>query len=378
MDHETDVFDELFAASRQLFSSRFSRSCEYLLIDWERQVKLLQKAGLPVDLIQIVSKSLPEIVEFVLTPSAPPDLRTKCLSLLLSEKIDTQLTVKMLNQTVADVTYLPVKVVADVVQLLSTSSETDLRKETRIKLVTAVINNRWYEITPKHALFFMFELDELFDMRSVSQQFRQKSKHENSSCSLEEAEPFEHDKDSSGVGEIEVPLKSTNQTVPNEHIPVLSINLETRIINLASDLKAKDLARIIILCGKWRNRNETLLNAVIHCLCQACLSDFSFVQLNNLLFSISVLNIHNDDLLRKIISHLIQTTPTTPFLACSTLQSLSYLRWHDEDLISKYLHYLADHVTELRAKDAHNLLMSLANLYAVPRNEAEKDFILSK
>ncbi|BFZ22481.1 hypothetical protein BsWGS_25520 [Bradybaena similaris] len=369
------------SAHAQVTSSKtFQRTWQYLLTDWSRQVKQLQNDKLPVNLDNIVSKKLSTMVDLVLMPLTPPEWRHACLVLLLSQETDLELTCKLLNHTVVDAPHLPLKVIVDIIQTLTISYQTPLRVDIRKKLLTAVINERYYEITAKHIVMLMYQMDELFDMKHICKKQHQKDGHRKPTVQtlekIKNMDPGKHDStvignDWSANDHMQPKALGGSDDVPY----IMSLNLEHRATNVVSDFKTKDLARIMMLLAKWRNRNETLINAVVHRLSQADFSDFHFVQLSNLLFSFSVLNIYNHQLLRQIVLHLAQATPTSPSLVCTVLASLSHLRWNDEALVSGCLSFLADHMSELTGKDARSVLMSLANLYIVPKTEAQNNLV---
>lgn len=372
--------NEVSAHAQVSNSNTFRRTWQYLLTDWSRQVKQLQNDKLPVNLDNIVSKKLSTMVDLVLMPLTPPEWRHACLVLLLSQETDQELMCKLLKHTVVDAAHLPLKVIVDIIQTLTISYQTSLRVDIRKKLLTTVINERYYEITAKHIVMLMYQMDELFDMKNICKKQVHKDGHRKSMVQtldkIKNMDPGKHDStlignDWSANDHMEPIALHGSDDVPY----IMSVNIEHRATNVVSDFKTKDLARIMMLLAKWRNRNETLINAVVHRLCQADFSDFHFVQLNNLLFSFSVLNIYNHQLLRQIVLHLARATPTTPSLVCTVLASLSHLRWNDEALVSGCLSFLADHMSELTGKDARSVLMSLANLYIVPKTEAETNLV---
>ncbi|CAG5115711.1 unnamed protein product, partial [Candidula unifasciata] len=363
------------AAGQVVYSKTLKRTWHYLLTDWSRQVKQLQKDQLPVNLDNIVSKKLSTMVDLVLRPVAPPEWRHACLVVLLSQETDQELTSRVLNHTVGDALCLPLKVIIDIIQTLTTSFQTPLRVDARKQLVTTTINHRYCEIPAKYIVLFMYQMDELFNMKLICKQQFHKEKLRNPIVQGHEyISGGKHDKTLVGTNspandDLGAKVLGGDNDVP--HI----LNIEHRATSIVDDFKTKDLARMMILLAKWRNRNQTLINAVVHGLSQADFSDFHVVQLSNLLLSFSMLNIYSNPVLRNIVLHLTRETPTAPSQICTVLSSLSHLRWNDEALVSKYLCFLADDICKLTVTDAQSLLTSLANLYIVPTTDAETSLI---
>ncbi|XP_055860398.1 FAST kinase domain-containing protein 4-like [Biomphalaria glabrata] len=353
---EDTIFSEILSNVEKTYAKNTIRDCEHRLLHWGRILAEKKNAKEEIKLETIVSDSIHSVVELVLTPSAPAYMRHKLLALLLSEKTDLMITQKMLRQTAQDVLILPVNVVADIVQELTLCPETALRKQIRIELVQAIVNKRWYDIPAKYVVFFMYQLDSLFDMKDITHKLSSRV-HENKSISSEDS--------SHSVAE------HISQVIDAETLPVVSVNLETRILNLVDELKSKDLSKVIILLSRWKNRNLMVLNAVFHRLFMADLSDFSVVQLNNLLYSCSVLNYRNERFLDKLTSQMSLVPLDSVSLAATVLTSLSHLRWRNDSLMSACKKSLYDDWKLLSAKDAKNSLLSLANLAEMPSNDKE-------
>ena len=77
--------------------------------------------------------------------------------------------------------------------------------------------------------------------------------------------------------------KEGEEPMEGTHAPLASVNMESRAITLANELKVKDLARVVSLLARWNSRNEPLLNACLHRLSLADLSSFTPSQLSSLL-----------------------------------------------------------------------------------------------
>ena len=58
--------------------------------------------------------------------------------------------------------------------------------------------------------------------------------------------------------------KEGEEPMEGTHAPLASVNMESRAITLANELKVKDLARVVSLLARWNSRNEPLLNACLH------------------------------------------------------------------------------------------------------------------
>ncbi|XP_012943171.1 FAST kinase domain-containing protein 4 [Aplysia californica] len=369
-DSEPNVFDELFPSVN--LSPRFVKDAEYRLYEWGRQVKEEQNRSQVVDLSAIVSQNFSSVVDFSLSVASPPHFRHRCLLILLSQPDDLEATERLLSQTVREAVTLPLKVVADVVLALSSAASTPLRDKARRDLVQAVVNKRWYEVGPRHAVFFMYQLDDLFDMRRVSSQLRLRHKTTAFPNTRNKAQGQSAPPDAKSAEEsAEEGQASAAAGGEEEAIPILSMNLEARAITLADQLKVKDLSRVVVLMGKWRSRNEPLLNAVLHRLTQADLSEFSFAQLSNLLFACSVLRLHNSAFLSKLSAQLCECPAPSAAAACSVVTSLSHLRWRDLQLIGQILNDMADKLDHMTAREAINLVVSLGNLYPAPLSDSQ-------
>ena len=163
----TDNFEEIITASKRIFSPSFGRDCQYRLILWQKRLREAEKEGKEVDLEKILTDSFPEVVEFSLTPLALPEVRLSVLKILLSQQLDNRHLKRILQSTTENVMQLPIGIVAEIVRLISIAPPTELRVESRRALVSAVINRRWYEVGAKHLVFFMFQMDELYDVSPV-------------------------------------------------------------------------------------------------------------------------------------------------------------------------------------------------------------------
>ncbi|XP_059169986.1 uncharacterized protein LOC131951654 [Physella acuta] len=366
---DTEDFSVILKAVKDTVARNFIPQCQKLLSDWSKAVKEQKVKGQAVNLNEIVSKDVSLVTEYALTPSAPSFLRNQLLSVLLSQDTDSSQAELVLNNTLSNAMVLPVGVVADIVLTLSTSAATPLRKEVREKLLTSIVNKRWYEIPAKHAVFFLYQLDEVFDMKRLSQEFQARNRVKK----FNDKDAF--DRLSTEIGQDQEADQHDQSLYTPDSLPVLSINLESRVLELADEMKVKDLARVLTVLAKWRNRNETLLNAVIHRLSLADITDFNFIQASNLLFSCSVLNIRTSNFLLKLTDHISQLDILSPSLASSVLVSLSHLHWKDDKLLSKCQQYLANNIEALSVAEAANTLMSLAHLSAVPSSEEENSFI---
>lgn len=366
---DTDDFSLVLKAVKDTAARNFIPQCQKLLSDWSKAIKEQKVKGQPINLNAIVSQDVSLVTEYALTPSAPASLRSQLLSVLLSQETDSNEAELVLNNTLSNAMVLPVGIVADIVLTLSTSAATPLRKEVREKLLTSIVNKRWYEIPAKHAVFFLYQLDGVFDMKRFSQEFQVR----NRTKKFNDKDAF--DRLSTETGQGPVADQHDKSLYTTDSLPVLSINLESRVLELADELKVKDLARVLTVLAKWRNRNETLLNAVIHRLSLADITDFNFIQASNLLFSCSVLNIRNSNFLLKLTDYISQLDIVSPPLACSVLVSLSHLHWKDDKLLFKCQNYLANNIDVLSAAEAVNILMSLAHLSAMPSSYEENSFI---
>ncbi|KAH9490156.1 hypothetical protein Btru_051210 [Bulinus truncatus] len=360
------IFSDIFRTIEKTYTKNYVKDCEWRLYNWGKTIAEKKNAKEEINLDKIVFDSINSVVELVLTPSVPPYMRHKCLALLLNDKNDRKSTEKILKQTAGDVIMLPVSVVADIIHELTVCAETPLRKETRTELVKAVVNKRWYEIPARYLLFFMYQLDSLFDMRDITQKFNIRT-HESKHLAKEGLS-----------GQLTAAGSSDNDqrfTQVDKDLPDGSINLETRVLNLVDELKGKDLAKVLILMGRWKNRNPVVLSAVIHRLNMADLSDFSFVQLNNMLFACSLLNYRNENFLGKLTSQLSLLAPESGNVASTVMTSLSHLRWRNDDLISTCKKAVFDDLNILSPKDAKNTLLSFANLTYLPADEKELNFV---
>ena len=162
-----DNFEEIISASRRTFSSSFGRDCHYRLIQWQKKLQQAEKEGQKIDLEDILTDTFPDVVEFSLTPLALPEVRLSVLKILLTQQSDNEHSRRVLQSTTQDALQLPIGIVAEIVRLLSLASPTDLRLECQCALVSTVVNRRWYEVGANHLVFFMFQMDKLFDVSTV-------------------------------------------------------------------------------------------------------------------------------------------------------------------------------------------------------------------
>ncbi|CAL1533930.1 unnamed protein product [Lymnaea stagnalis] len=366
---EDQDFSEVLARVEKSYSKSVIKDYEFTLNNLEKLVADLENKGKAVELNELFSDDLESIVNVVLTPSAPPYMRQKCAALFLSQSSDLPLTEKLLMQTVSDAMTVPVNVLVSIIQALTASAETPLRRNVRKELVTVVVNKRWYEIPPKHIVFFLYQLDGLFEMKSITQELHM-SGHAKNQCQDDTAR---HDAGTNKA--IPDVVQSIRKNSSDESMPIMSANLEARLLQIMDEIKAKDLTRVVILLAKWRNRNPSILTAVVHRLSHVDFSDFNFIQLSNLLFASSLLSLQNNKFISELTLHLSQLVPPSPSLACSVLNSLSHLRWRDLDLISSCQRNLIGNLGGLSPKEATNLLMSLANLSVLPSSHQESQFI---
>lgn len=356
-------FSEVLANVDKSFSMNAIKDYGLVLNDLWKSVMTLQHEGKAVKLNQIYSDNLGPIVDVVLMPSAPPYMRQKCATILLSESADLPQTEKLLLGTVCDAMTIPMNVLISIIQSLTTSAETQLRRQVRKELVTAVVNKRWFEVPPKHVIFFLYQLDDLFDMKIISQELQVRRSESNQL------------KDNSANKASADVVKSVKKKAKDANMPIMSENLEARLLQVMDEIKAKDLTRVVILLAKWRNRNPSILTAVIHRLSHVDFGDFNFIQLSNLLFASSTLSLQNGKFIGELALHLSQLVPPSPSLASSVLNSLSHLRFRDPDLISTCQKTLAGNLSSLSPKEASNLLMSLANLSVLPSSPQDSQFI---
>lgn len=410
-ESRSDRFDEIFKTSRRIFSPSFARDCQYRIISWQKRLRQVEKEGKAVHLDEILTDSFPEVVEFSLTPLAFPEVRLSLLKILLSQASDDVHLERILLGTARDVLQLPLGIVAEVVRLLSLAPPTDMRLESRRALVTAVVNERWYEVGAKHLVFFMFQIDELYDIKTMTHQLRQKAKEKESGqkaksvqktseteVSAVDNEEFKAEclnsmESRKGEGietestEQQATGKGEDKTSSDAFDPIAGINLESRAISLINEFKVKDLARVVSLLSRWNSRNEPLLNACLHRLSLADMSYFTANQLANLLQAMAALNLHHPTLLdnttRQLMSSLSNSTPS-PSQVCAILQSLSTLRWTGAaeggtdasvNLTESCLSLLKGHQKKLAVKEAATTLTALANLSAAPLNESEKALV---
>ncbi|GFN93383.1 protein tbrg4 [Plakobranchus ocellatus] len=404
---QADNFEELLSASRRIFSPSFRRDCEFRLISWQKKIKDAEKQGKPFDLKDIVSDSLSDVVEFSLTPLALPELRLAVLKILLTQVSDDSHTHRVLQSTASDVMQVPLGIVAEVVRLLAIGPQTELRVETRRSLVMAVINRRWYEVEAKHLVFFMFQMDELFDVKTTSKHLRQKSRLEeqksnqdtkkgrkNTERDIKSKSEETVDNDQQNVAtEIKERIDHATLTNANKEdarsvSTLANVNIESRAISLANELKVKDLARVVSLLSRWNSRNEPLLNVCMHRLSLDDLSTFTVPQLCNLLQAMATLSLHHRVLLENATSQLtlrLAGSALLPAQLCAILNALSLLRWtgersksrgRSEDLVSTCVYSIGRRLDQLTVKEAASVLTSLANLSAVPSDESERKVIL--
>jgi len=335
---------------------------ESYLKKWIHRIGFLKNLGKEFKMTLSVQKTLDNVVEYSLQPTSSPELRYKCLIVLLTRDDDVPSTEMVLKQTVSEVMSLPIKVVSDIINILSEAKKTPLRESVRKDLVLYVVNHRCYELGPKNVVFYMYQLDNLFDMKSVCLENRklQKSgtKTSHKSKSLHS----------------EMPDQPASSKLDSPSIPTQ--NLDARTIAVANEIKVKDLSRVILLLGKWLNRNEPLLNAVLHRLSQDDLTDFTYIQLYNVLFACSVLRLHNKDFFEQVFARLATLHPPSTASACGVLSSMSFLRYRDVDVILAILDYLKDKTDSLSMRQATNVLTSLSNLYPVPFEEHHAQVVL--
>ncbi|GFS03662.1 protein TBRG4, partial [Elysia marginata] len=412
----SDSFDELISSSRRIFSPSFARDCQYRLIMWHKRLKKAEENGEPVDLEKILTDSFPDVVEFSLTPLSLPDLRLSLLKLLLSQESDNTHTQRILLSTTQDAIELPIGIVAEIVRLLSLAPPTALRMESRCSLVCTVINRRWYEVGAKHLVFFMFQMDEFYDIKTISKQWRQKSKSKERETAKDKKTARKSAKTEAGATKVNESVKESvaenfhsNETIkaevtesertpenkretditPECSIPIASVNIESRAITLANELKVKDLARVVSLLSRWKSRNEPLLNACLHRLSLADMSLFTVSQLVSLLQSMAALNLHQPTLLDNTTQQLhakLIGSALSPAQVCLILKALSLLRWTgvreseggespSNDLVKSCLSYLKGCQEKLTVKEAAVVLTSLASLAVTPSNQSERAFV---
>ncbi|RUS71951.1 hypothetical protein EGW08_020294 [Elysia chlorotica] len=415
----TESFEEIISASRRIFSPSFGRDCQYRLVLWQKKLREAEKEGKQVDLDKVLSDSFSDVVEFSLTPLALPEVRLSVLKILLTQESDNRYSKQVLQSTTEDVMQLPMGIVAEIVRLISLAPPTKLRVESRRALVSAIVNRRWYEVGAKHLVFFMFQMDELYDVKTISKQLRLKSKAKeqisapeskrngksnsdsktkalNPESIVEEtvANAFNDNgktKEETGSAEEQGRQGKEEEGTANTHASIASLNMESRAITLANELKVKDLARVVSLLSRWNSRNEPLLNACLHRLSLADLSLFSAVQLSNLLQAMASLSLHHSALLEnsthQLASKLSGSAPSPPQV-CTILQALSLLRWagpgvigdgkdegSSKNLVKCCLSYLCGQQDKLTTKEAASVLTSLANLSAIPSSDAEKALV---
>lgn len=337
------------------------------LDDCYENIQQKKRSSNPVNFKDVLPRTFPNIIATAMNPNSPPMLRGKCLRLCLTEAVDHEFTKQLLTQT-QDVSHsIPFNVLVDIIKRLTSSTQTELRLQTRKNLLIHIVNDRWKEIEPKEIVSIMYQLDELFDMKSVTKHFRalsqeKKTKQKQTSENSVEISSFEE-------------TANENSRV-NEWI-IQSVNLDRCILDIVDDLKSKDLARILTLTAKWNSRNQILISAIIHRLDSVVdFTDFNRIQVINLLSACSSLSIHSEPLLDRISEALVcESSGLTPSTTTSVLAYFSRLKWCNPGLISQCLEYAGHNISSFTGKEACSLLMSVSNLYTHSMIERHKHVI---
>lgn len=240
----------------------------------------------------------------------PPHMLLSCLGIMLSlTPQDNHLIKSLETQTIWLMRRFTIGQMVRVLEIHHNHQETELRREMYLKALSAV-EKRWVEISNPKDLVTLLYL-----------------------------------------------------TLQNS--PRLSEKLEDKALELAEDMSPKELYRVAYLLAKKRHRNTPLLRAITYHLNKTKLL-LSTVQLTNLLFACSTLNVRDTNLLEKISAGIRQKGNqgqlNSPSLLASVLHSLANLRWQSPLTLDTVYQLVEKNLDEFKSKDLVTVLLAAAKL----------------
>jgi len=145
----------------------------------------------------------------------------------------------------------------------------------------------------------------------------------------------------------------------------LITRLEDRTLTLCESFKTKELYRILYVLARKRRRNAPLIRAVVYHLSHRDL-DLGPVHLANLSFALSILNMHNADIMDKLVVAVLSVTKEQTSceavitMLSAVVQSFGILRYRDDRLLESVAIYFQNHKGLVTAANWHQLLYAAA------------------
>ena len=129
--------------------------------------------------------------------------------------------------------------------------------------------------------------------------------------------------------------------------------LEDRALDIVETATPKELYRIFYLLSRQRHRNTPLIRAVVYHLNKTSVSSLATVQLTNLVYALSTLNVYDVPILSKVCTELSnKEADLDPKLAMSLMTSFSRLRWRESNSIQMLLNILDGKVKQSLQEEA--------------------------
>ncbi|XP_064618001.1 FAST kinase domain-containing protein 4-like isoform X2 [Liolophura sinensis] len=313
LENEVKVCNTVLSVLSQVTNLKMQPIHAYIVLERLSQLHAVDPVGTQQDMVEALQNPLYLKIEQVLDREiirVPPHMLLSCLGFMLSLTPEDNHLIKSLEtQTVWLMRRFTIGQMVRVLEIHHDHQETELRREMYRKALTAV-EQRWVEISNPKDLITLLYL-----------------------------------------------------TLQNS--PRLSEKLEDKALELAEDMSPKELYRVAYLLAKKRHRNTPLLRAITYHLNKAKLL-LSTVQLTNLLYACSTLNIRDINLLEKISAGIRQKGNqgqlNSHALLASILHSFANLRWQNPLTLDTLYELVQKNLDGFNSKDLVTVLHTAAKL----------------